>query len=198
MIVTGIFDLEPYEKRGRSTRSYIEGASWLLGSAAPLVVFVDNDYRPLIREMRPKGATTLWAFPGPEPEALFSEEAFARSKFSWNPGKDTPRYLSLMRRKISWLRRGAEIVGGPVTWVDMALPGAPSLPPTYLLAGVPEKSDSPNCLTCRLQFVPIEGSTTPITIGPLPAASSEGASTTSFGSTPRSRKSGAGASITDA
>jgi hypothetical protein len=139
MIVTGIVDLEQYEPRGRSTASYIEKSRWLLGSDVPMVVFADARLRPAMELLRPQGSFTLWQEPGePIPDARI-KAGIARSKYRWNPAKDTPRYFALMRMKISWLRRGAETAGGPVTWVDLALPESPIASPAALLRGTPER-----------------------------------------------------------
>jgi hypothetical protein len=122
MLVTGIFDLERYESRGKSTAAYIDEADWLLRSRAPLIVFAEGEHRERIAARRPEGTVTLWQSPGdPPPHEVRLERGLARPGYHWNPVKDTPRYLGLMRRKITWLRQGAELAGGAVTWVDLAL-----------------------------------------------------------------------------
>jgi hypothetical protein len=139
VIVTGIFDLEKYEERGRSTLSYVEKAEWLLKSTVPLIVFVDGEWQDRIRGMRPVSAETIWQPAGPEPKRVPTPQAISRTIFEWNPKKDTPRYFGVMRRKIEWLRRGAELAGESVTWVDLCLPGDLSRPPHTLVEGDADK-----------------------------------------------------------
>jgi len=137
MIITGIRDLALYEPRGKTTEQYLEGSTWLLGSRVPMVIFCDRDYGSYIRSKRPEGAIThLYVDDEPLKHDPRVEIGIARSGFSWNPAKDTPRYFALMRRKLRWLARGAAIAGGPVTWCDIAYrPKSPDLTPDVLLTG---------------------------------------------------------------
>lgn len=152
MIVTGIYDLELLEPRGRPTRSYLDspGAKWLLSSDVPLVVFAPDHLQRHIEAQRPAYAQTFWHDTGQLPEGP-SEDAIARSKFQWNPLKDTPNYFALMRQKITWLRRAAVFAGKPVTWVDIALPGHLPGRPWDLLTG-----DASRIKLAELSHVPRE------------------------------------------
>lgn len=141
MIVTGIRDLGRFEPRGKPTEAYIEEARWLLGSMAPLIVFTDPEYQRALASLRPAAAQTWWRPERNEvPHDPRLEAALRRSRYAWNPLKDTPRYLALMRQKLTWLRRGSEIAEGPVTWVDLALrPRSPTLTAECLLGGPSER-----------------------------------------------------------
>lgn len=122
MIVTGFLDLGKYEQRRKRTKDYIAAGTWLLGADVPLIIFAEAEHQAAIRALRPKGAETVWrTLKGRVPHDTRLESGLKRSRYAWDPLKDTPRYLWLMRQKLAWLRQGAELADQPVTWVDMGI-----------------------------------------------------------------------------
>jgi len=139
IFVSGFYDLSHHEPRRTSIEEWGRRAEWLFAHEGIRLVFFGG----LNMDLKPE-----WSFV--EPSVTFDPDEVARidallsrSKFHYDPTKDTARYLLLMRERYRWMYAATEIAtdhaGEPFTWVDFGLPHAPE----DSLTGVARRDPAP-------------------------------------------------------
>jgi len=124
IFVTGFIDLSHHEPRRTSTEEWMQRGKWLFSQDVPLVYFSDTFPLPVKRKMVYVATPRLDFSDVPRVDALLS-----RSKFQYDPAKDTARYLLLMKERYRWMRMVTNLeqfqTEEVFTWVDFGLPHAP-------------------------------------------------------------------------
>lgn len=123
IFVSGFYDLSKHEPRRTSIEEWGERAEWLFAHENIPLVF----YGSLGKRFDPKRTVDEFVVTFDETELLRVGALLSRSKFNYDPTKDTARYLCLMRQRYEWMRKTGDLGRDDqvLTWVDSGLPHAP-------------------------------------------------------------------------